>query len=73
LEKEVSFFEVETWALNYFIHLIFDQDLDGILDELEEFSNFIETYGVYLGAEKEEYIDILEALFDIVEEFFDLG
>jgi hypothetical protein len=61
LEKEVSFFEVESWVKNNF--------LQQILEELEDFQNFIEK--CQSGPETEKFIEKLEALLDIIEDCLD--
>jgi hypothetical protein len=58
------------WVKNYFLYIILTRNSDLILEELEEFQNFINTFQEFLGPELEDYIEIFEALLDIVEDLF---
>ena len=70
LEKEVGFFDVETWVKLHFLYLLLSCDFNHILTELENIVQFLEDYSLYFGTEKEEYFDLIDCLFDIVEEVF---
>jgi hypothetical protein len=69
-EKEVSYFDVQTWVKNHFLYSLFSGDLELIFKDIENYLSFLDNFGSYLGDEKEEYFDILEACLDMIEDLY---
>lgn len=61
---------MEAWVKIYFLYPKFSSNLNLILTELENIVNFLEEHNFKSETEKEEYFELTECLFDVIEEVY---